>query len=73
MADNGSDRLTIGEVAKELGGEVWQIRRCISRGFLPATLAERLGNWRCFRRKHLPRIRKALTRAGYLRRAVGAA
>ncbi len=56
--------LTIGDVAKKLGCRAWQVRRLYERGILPP--ADRLGVYRVFHERDLPRIASALREMGYL-------
>jgi hypothetical protein len=62
--------LTIGDVAKNLGCETWQVRRVITTGRLPEPA--RLGCYRIFYPDDLPRVEAALRAAGYLPRGVAA-
>jgi hypothetical protein len=56
--------LTTGNVCRRLGVLPWQLNRTIRRGFLEEP--PRLGCYRVFTESDLPRVREALTRAGYL-------
>jgi hypothetical protein len=59
-----TELLTIGDAAAHLGCREWQLRRLFSRGLVGE--AARLGRTRIIPRAQLPRLRKALERAGYL-------
>jgi DNA-binding transcriptional MerR regulator len=56
--------LTIGDVGRHFGLPAWMIRRVFERGLLPP--ARRVGAYRVVEPKDLPRIKRALERAGYL-------
>jgi DNA-binding transcriptional MerR regulator len=57
--------MTLGDVARLVGVDVWQVRRLYERGLLPP--AARVGGKRVVSAAELPRVRRALTEAGYLR------
>jgi DNA-binding transcriptional MerR regulator len=56
--------LTIGDVARRLGCQGWQVRRLFQRGLLPE--AARVGAYRVVSERDLPLVEKALREAGYL-------
>jgi DNA-binding transcriptional MerR regulator len=56
--------ITTGEVAKQLGVPLWCVRRLFERGILRER--SRAGHMRLVRQSDVPRIKKALARAGYL-------
>jgi hypothetical protein len=55
---------TLGEVARQLGVEQWQIRRVLKCGDIPATA--RIRHYRIFYPEDLPALVEALRRRGYL-------
>ncbi len=55
---------TLGEIAREFGATVWQVRRLFERGILPP--AERIGRYRVVRAGDLPRVVEELRKAGYI-------
>ena len=59
---------TTGDLAKRFGVAPWQIKQALLRGFLAEP--PRVGIYRVWLEEDLPRVREALTRAGYLREAV---
>ena len=62
---------TLGEIAREHGATVWQVRRLFERGILPP--AERIGLYRVVRADDLPRVVDALRVAGYIGEATSRA
>ena len=63
----GTRALSLGEVARLEGCQVWQIQRLFARrlvSFEPAMFA---GRFRAILERDLPEIRGALERAGYCR------
>jgi hypothetical protein len=56
--------MTVGEAAARLGVAPWRVVRLYLRGLLPEP--ERVGRVRVVTEAHLPAIRAALVRAGYL-------
>jgi hypothetical protein len=58
--------MSLDEVAKRLGCEVWQVRRVFEKKLLPP--AHRIGMYRVVEKSELPRIRAALVKAGYLKK-----
>jgi len=61
---NQSNYLTIGSVAQLFGCSPWQVRRLFERGALPP--APRIGAYRVIARDDLPKVERALRKAGYL-------
>jgi DNA-binding transcriptional MerR regulator len=59
-----STPLTIGAVARRLGVRPWQVRRLFESGTLPEP--SRVGAYRVVAENELPRIERALRKAGYL-------
>lgn len=59
------DLLSTLDVANECGVEQWQVRRLYQNNLLPPP--EVVANQRIIRRRHLPRIKRALVKAGYLK------
>lgn len=55
---------TLGEIAREFGATVWQVRRLFERGILPP--AERIGLYRVVRAGDVLRIVEELRTAGYI-------
>jgi DNA-binding transcriptional MerR regulator len=64
MTDTNSGVMTMGDVAKQLGCQAWQVRRLYERNLLPP--APRVGAYRVVPVQDLPRVEKALRTAGYL-------
>ena len=58
--------LSIGDVAKRLGCEGWEVRRVFTRGLLPEPA--RVAGYRAIPEQYIPTIKAALVKAGYLRR-----
>jgi hypothetical protein len=56
--------MAIGQVAKHFGVRASQVRRLFTTGVLPEP--DRVGAYRVFWAKDLPKIREALKRAGHL-------
>jgi len=56
--------LTLGDVARRLRVEPWQVRRLFERGLLPP--AARMGRYRVIAVEDLAAVETALRRAGYL-------
>jgi len=56
--------MTLGDVARELGIQLWQVRRLYERGLLPEP--PRVAGARVVRREELAKIEAALKEAGYL-------
>lgn len=65
VTEKNDRRLAVGEVARTLGCQGWQIRRLFERGLLPP--AERIGLYRVIPESELPKVKEALQKAGYLR------
>ena len=57
--------VTIGQVAKHFGCQLWQVRRLFERGILPEP--ERIGQQRVIKVKELPKLGAALKKAGYVK------
>jgi hypothetical protein len=66
--DTRAEVLTIGEVAEQLGIQLWRLRRAYDRRIPGMPEGQRVGKVRCFVRGDLEAIRDALTRGGYLNR-----
>jgi len=60
-----SDFISLGDVAKRLGCEPWQVRRLFEKRILPP--AHRIGMYRVVEKNELPKIKTALVEAGYLK------
>jgi hypothetical protein len=56
--------ITLGQMAARFGVREWQLRKTISRGFLPEPA--RAGQLRVFEPADAPAVEKALREAGYL-------
>lgn len=61
--------ISIGQIALKLHVFPWKIRRLFETGKLPEP--ERIGNYRLFTEADIPRIKKALEEAGYLKESAG--
>jgi len=59
--------LTIGQAAVRLSVQEWAVRRLFQRKLLPEPA--RLGTYRLLLESDLPRIKRALKAAGYLKTA----
>jgi len=57
--------ITSGQVAKRLGCPLWMVRRACERGLLRER--GRAGHMRIFHESDLPRIRRVMLEAGYLK------
>lgn len=64
MAAIVTHQLTLGEVAKRFGVQLWQVRRLYERGILPEPA--RIGHFRIVGEHELAAIESALRSAGYL-------
>lgn len=64
-----SSIFTVGTLAERFGVRPWQVRRLVERGLLPEP--PRVGAYRIFTTKDLPRIEAALRKAGYLPESAG--
>ncbi|HYT90016.1 MAG TPA: hypothetical protein VEL76_15020 [Gemmataceae bacterium] len=71
MTNANTRSLTLGQVARTVGIDVWQVQRALERGFDFPT--HKIGVYRCVYASDLPLVRQALERAGYLPHAPGAA
>jgi DNA-binding transcriptional MerR regulator len=60
---------TLGEIAREYGATVWQVRRLFERGILPP--AERIGMYRVVRAEDLRKVVEGLRNAGYIAKEFG--
>jgi DNA-binding transcriptional MerR regulator len=60
---------TLGEIAREFGATIWQVRRLFERGILPP--AERIGLYRVVRADDVPRVVEELRNAGYIGKEEG--
>ena len=56
--------ITIGEAARRLGFETWQVRQVFIRGLLPP--AQRVGVYRVIAEADLPKVEASLKECGYL-------
>lgn len=63
--------VTLGDVARRCGCDVWQVRRLYERGLLPP--ARRIGLYRVVSVDDIPAIEAALRTAGYLPETTGVA
>jgi hypothetical protein len=59
-----SREMTLGDVARHFGIQLWQIQRLYQRGLL--SQPRRIGSYRVVSARDLPVIRAALRAAGYL-------
>jgi len=71
MTNTNACSLTLGQVAKTVGVDVWQVQRALERGFAFPT--HKVGVYRCVYASDLHLVRQALERAGYLPHTPGAA
>jgi DNA-binding transcriptional MerR regulator len=62
--------LTLGELARRFGCQLWQVRRLYERGLLPP--AKRIGQYRVVDERDLGTVQRALLAAGYIEQRVGA-
>jgi hypothetical protein len=62
-------RITLGEVARQLGCDIWCVRRLFERGLLPP--ASRVGPWRVVSPDDVAAIRAAAIKAGYVAAETG--
>lgn len=65
MPEKEEKMLTLGEAAKSLGVDTWQVQRLFERGLLPEPA--RFGRYRMVKESELPTVREALKKAGYLK------
>jgi hypothetical protein len=56
--------LTLGQVARRCGVDLWQVQRLVDSGRLPEP--PRVGKYRVFAESDVPAIRAALSKAGFL-------
>lgn len=64
MSNPTEGLMTLGQVADNLGVQVWRVRRLYERGILPEP--PRFQRSRLVRRDDLPAVKEALEKAGYL-------
>lgn len=65
-ADSGGvELLSVGQVARRLGADSWQVRRLFERGLLPEP--ERVGPYRVIRADRVAEVEAALRKAGFLK------
>jgi hypothetical protein len=57
--------MTFSEAAAEIGCETWHVRRVHERGLMPTPA--KVGVCRVVARRDLPKLRRALEQAGYLK------
>jgi hypothetical protein len=60
------DLLSLGDVARVLGCQLWQVGRIFDRGYLPQP--PKIGKNRVVTREYLPEIKEALVKAGFLKK-----
>jgi hypothetical protein len=58
------DTLTLGDVARRFGCDLWQVRSLYTRGILPEPA--RVGIYRTVKEDDVPAIEAALRKAGYI-------